>query len=243
MPRLLDLFCGAGGAAAGYARAGFDVVGVDNRPQPRYPYEFHQADALTYPLTGFDVVHASPPCQRYTRGNAYRDTTGYPDLIGNTRELLTASGLPYVIENVPDARPQLRTPMVLCGTMFGLTTHDDDGEPLQLYRHRLFESNVLLYPPGPCRHLPGVQVAGAYGAASTVGDTPAQRRAYARYGRRGGYVPAPHIRAALLGVDWPMPQAALNQAIPPAYAHHIGRQLLNHLNHREAPCGTASPST
>jgi hypothetical protein len=104
-PRLLDLFCGAGGAAVGYHRAGFDVVGVDLNPQPRYPYEFRQADALNYPLDGFDAIHASPPCQAFTayrrRGNGVGD--GYPVLITRTRTRLAATGRPYIIENVPGA--------------------------------------------------------------------------------------------------------------------------------------------
>ena len=95
-PRLLDLFCGAGGAAMGYHRAGFDVVGVDIKPQPHYPFEFHQADALTYPLDGFDAIHASPPCQAYrrTRSSATAGRPPSPDLIEPTRALLVASGLP-----------------------------------------------------------------------------------------------------------------------------------------------------
>jgi DNA (cytosine-5)-methyltransferase 1 len=102
-PRLLDLFCGAGGAAMGYSRAGFEVVGVDINLQPHYPFEFHQADAMTYPLDGFDVIHASPPCQAYTRkaaswGRARNHWLEHPDLLGPTRELLIATGLPYVIE-------------------------------------------------------------------------------------------------------------------------------------------------
>src|SRR3990167_9378197 len=102
--RLLDLFCGAGGAGMGYHRACFEVVGVDNRPMPRYPFEFHQADALEYLVAHgheFDVIHASPPCQRYsvmTKGMWKDRLEHHPDLIAPTRVLLIRSGKPYVIE-------------------------------------------------------------------------------------------------------------------------------------------------
>lgn len=143
-PLLLDLFCGAGGAAMGYHRAGFDVIGVDLNPQPRYPFEFHQCDALewlSYEQNEFDAIHASPPCQRYTalaKGNN-ANVDDYPDLIAPTRELLQETGLPYVIENVPSA--PLRYPITLCGEMFGLS----------VIRHRLFESNLPLLM---CPHRP-----------------------------------------------------------------------------------------
>src|ERR1700737_2665900 len=137
--RLLDLFCGAGGAAAGYAMVGFEVRGVDIQPQPRYPYRFVQADALDYPLDDFDVVHASPPCQLYSVTHALwrRD---YPDLLSVMRTWLWASGKPFVLENVVGA--PLPGSLLLCGTMFGLG----------VLRHRLFESNVLLFAPGACDH-------------------------------------------------------------------------------------------
>src|SRR6266568_4871623 len=138
--KLLDLFCGAGGCAVGYAAAGFDVVGVDIVPQPRYPFPFVLADALTYPLDGFDVVHASPPCQRYSVTAALWQR-GYPDLVPQVYERLWASGKPFVIENVPGA--PLPYALQLCGSMFDLS----------VLRHRLFASNVLLFAPGPCAHL------------------------------------------------------------------------------------------
>ena len=133
-PRLLDLFCGAGGAAMGYHRVGFEVVGVDINPQPHYPFEFHQADALTFPLEGFDAYHASPPCQFITPAGKQWRKQGreYPDLLEPTRRLLKATGRPYVIENVPGA--PIRIDLMLCGTMFGLT----------FPRHRIFESNVAM---------------------------------------------------------------------------------------------------
>ena len=147
-PRLLDLFCGAGGAAVGYHRAGFDVVGVDITPQPNYPFEFVQADALDCArlvircgTATFDAIHASPPCQAYIA--ACRRATSaadHPDLIGPTRELLQATGLPYVIENVA-RRPAASTAVLLCGSMFGLGVR----------RHRLFETNWPLMTPLPAR--------------------------------------------------------------------------------------------
>ncbi len=141
-PKLLDLFCGAGGASMGYYRAGFEVVGVDIKPQPHYPFEFHQADALTYPLEGYDAYHASPPCQAYTMmQNIVKSRDTHPDLIASTRDGLITSGSPYVIENVYKA--PLNGHLMLCGTSFGL----------RIIRHRFFECHWLhleLLPP--CNH-------------------------------------------------------------------------------------------
>lgn len=120
-PVLLDLYCKAGGAAMGYHRAGFRVVGVDIEPQPHYPFEFHQADALTFPLDGFDAYHASPPCQRYsmiTKLHGRAIVESHPDLIDPTRYRLKSSGKPYIIENVPQA--PLKDAVTLCGSMFNL---------------------------------------------------------------------------------------------------------------------------
>src|SRR3972149_6341276 len=120
-PSLLDLFCGAGGAARGYQRAGFYVVGVDIKPQPHYcGDEFYRADALTYPLDGFDAIHASPPCQRYSWCALQKYRINHPDLIGAVRYELVKSGKPYIIENVAGARKLLLNPIKLCGTMFDL---------------------------------------------------------------------------------------------------------------------------
>jgi DNA (cytosine-5)-methyltransferase 1 len=147
MPRLLDLFCGAGGAAMGYHRAGFEVVGVDINPQPHYPFEFHQADALTFPLDGFDAIHASPPCQAYsiTRHLPWVKHTPKWDSIPPTRELLARAEVPWVIENVVGAPLDGIT---LCGTMFGLRMAD--GGPV--YRHRLFETTFFMLAPGHPKH-------------------------------------------------------------------------------------------
>ncbi len=128
-PRLLDLFCGAGGASAGYHRAGFEVVGVDIKPQPHYPFEFHQADALEFPLEGYDAYHASPPCQAYSVCTKQEQKKNYKKLIGSIRNRLIPTGKPFVIENVLGAKLDLRANILLCGTMFGLPIH----------RHRIFE--------------------------------------------------------------------------------------------------------
>ena len=145
-PLLLDLFCGGGGASMGYHRAGFDVVGVDLQPQPHYPFRFVQADALAPPfdLAAFDAIHASPPCQAYTRATDWgRDRRGdHPRLIDVTRDMLRAAGVPYVIENVEDARHDLVDPVMLCGSMFGL--------PIR--RHRYFEAPDLFALLPPCAH-------------------------------------------------------------------------------------------
>ena len=138
-PRLLDLFCGAGGAAMGYHRAGFDVVGVDIVRQKHYPFEFHQADALAFPLDGFDAIHASPPCQGYANVTRWRgNQDDHPRLIEPLRARLL--GHTYVIENVMDA--PLREPTMLCGSMFGL--------PIR--RHRIFECSFTLEAPPKCAH-------------------------------------------------------------------------------------------
>lgn len=145
--RLIDLCCGAGGAALGYWRAGFEVVGVDIAPQPRYPFEFHQGDALTWPLGGYDVIHASPPCQAWSRITAWSgDRSSHPRLIEPIRARLAASGVPYVIENVPDARRDLQDPLMLCGSQFGLSVRS----------HRYFEIRPAVFDlMAPCHHRPG----------------------------------------------------------------------------------------
>jgi DNA (cytosine-5)-methyltransferase 1 len=214
-PRLLDLFCGGGGAGAGYAAAGFDVVGVDLSPQPRYPFEFVQADALEYLAAegaSFDAVHASPPCQRYsslTRRHGAGAVAGHPDLVAPTRELLELVGRPWVIENVPGA--PLRSPVLLCGSMFGLAG-TVAGERRQLRRHRLFESPVFLYPPGPCSH-DGGRTIGVYGHPGGK-----SKRDRVRFGGSDSWREA-------MGIDW-LRVPELAEAIPPAYTEWLGRLLL-----------------
>lgn len=223
-PRLLDLFSCAGGAAVGYHRAGFEVVGVDINPQPRYPFEHHVADALEYVAEHghkFDAIHASPPCQTYSKTRTLHSNT-HPDLVAPTRAALIASGRPWVIENVVGA--PLLDPLVLCGTEFDMRAPDVDGVPLKIVRHRLFESNIPLVGNGGCRHDPTVQTATVYGAGG--GWTPAHRD---NPDRRGGYIPATPVIQQLLGIDW-MTKHEMSQVVPPVMAEHIGRQLLTYLD-------------
>ena len=200
--RLLDLFCGSGGAGMGYSRAGFEVVGVDLYPQKHYPFEFHQADALEYLAqhgAEFDIIHASPPCQRYSEGTPMRSRNKHPDLIAKTRKALQNSGKPYVIENVDGARFLLHEPFLLCGTMFGL----------RVFRHRWFEAPELsIISPG-CQH--GFHPVVISGSA---------------HGR--GEAKIPDMIAAL-GVHWMKVRSEVRQAIPPAYTEFIGKQLLQFL--------------
>jgi DNA (cytosine-5)-methyltransferase 1 len=210
-PRLLDLFCGAGGCSVGYHRAGFDVVGFDNVPQPNYPFEFIQGDALAASLTGFDAVHASPPCPAYSLATHYHGTQdNHPDLYKPVQEKLLASGLPYVIENVPGS--PVRKDLVLCGEMFGLRVH----------RHRLFELHgfFVLAP----RHQPHV----LKGALTNCHIEEGHARLVA-----GNY--ADHEDAAdAMGIDWPMSRRELANAIPPAYTFWIGERLLDFLRFEAA---------
>jgi DNA (cytosine-5)-methyltransferase 1 len=202
-PRLLDLFCGAGGASMGYHRAGFEVTGVDLAPQPRYPFHFIQADALTVSLDGYDAVAASPPCQAYT-DLRHRTRGEYQDLIAETRRLLQATGLPYVIENVVGA-PLTRS-VVLCGSSFGLGANGR-----QLRRHRIFECSFPILAP-PCQHCG--QPVGVYG----TGGGGQMTRGYKAAG-------VAEAREAL-GTPW-MTLAECAQAIPPAFTEHVGFYLLS----------------
>lgn len=184
----------------GYHRAGFEVVGVDINPQPRYPFEFHQADALEFPLDGFDVIHASPPCQSYSRALRHL-AAPQPMLIEEVRDRISVA--PYVIENVPGA--PLPGAIMLCGTSFGL----------RVYRHRLFETSVALLAP-PCDHSrPAFNPHHAEG----------RERIYAEYGRGD---PERRWRNAMQ-VPW-MNRHETREAIPPAYTEYIGRQLLRGLS-------------
>ena len=214
-PMLLDLFCCAGGAGVGYARAGFEVVGVDIVPRPRYPFEFVQADALTIDpdfIAQFDAIHASPPCQSYSdlakrNGNAHE----WPRLIDPVRDILVASGLPYVIENV-EGSPLLNT-VVLCGTMF---------PELRVLRHRLFETNFPLTSPAHKKH-PKVHTFDK--RKSHFGKTDEWKDFVQVTG--GGNCTLAAARDAM-GIDW-MTKGEINEAIPPAYTEYVGKQLMAHL--------------
>lgn len=209
-PRLLDLFCGAGGAARGYADAGFEVVGVDIAPQPRYPYEFNQADAIEFPLNGFDVIHASPPCQDHSllRRNYGAPEHGTGWLLHATLRRLREQPRPWVVENVVGA--PLPSALVLCGASFGL-----GASGLDLNRHRLFETSWMMLAP-PCAHRPGKTI-GVYG-----NGTNAWHRK-----KLGRCISKAEAREAM-GIDW-MTRGELTQAIPPAFTRFIGEQLLAHL--------------
>lgn len=226
-PRLLDLFCGEGGAGQGYHLAGFDVFGVDtNRSRlANYPFDSQCGDAIDYLLSHgheYDAIHASPTCTGYSRGTvAIPDRlTRYDRLIAATRAAMPA-GVPYVIENVAGAKTELHNPILLCGRMFGLSATDDDGTPLVMDRHRLFESSVFLMAPPHETHDRTVQVAGSYGGARRDKDE-------ARHIRKGGYVPSADVQRSLLGTPW-MSEKGCQLSIPPVYTEFIGRQLMDAL--------------
>jgi DNA (cytosine-5)-methyltransferase 1 len=205
---LLDLYCGAGGAAVGYHRAGFDVVGVDNRPQPHYPFVCYEADALEFLHdygSHFDAIHASPPCQDHSVLRAVSGHHGTGHLLAATRDALTNTRLPWVIENVPGA--PMRTDYRLCGCMFGLPG---------LRRQRWFETSWRGYDlRQPCSHLiPSVDVTG-HGRGRARKDRRYEAARYTQADRR-----------AAMGIDW-MNRDELAQAIPPAYTEYIGTQLLD----------------
>lgn len=202
--RLLDLYCGAGLAAVGYHRAGFEIVGVDLTPQKHYPFTFIQADALSLnyeQLAGFDVIHASPPCQAYSHATVPARARGieYPDLLSPTRAMLEAAGLPYVIENVQGA--PMRRAIVLCGTMF----------KLGVFRHRLFESSIkLCLPETACtckqHRIDDENYFSVFGDQTKKADA-----------------------AAAMGVSWKTTKYGMAQGIPPAYTEFIGAQLMAHI--------------
>lgn len=211
-PRLLDLFCCAGGAGVGYARAGFEVVGVDIDAQPHYPLRFIQADALALDakfIASFDAIHASPPCQSYS-DLAKRNGNGHewPRLVEPVREMLIRSGLPYVIENV-DGAP-LINPVVLCGTMFS---------NLRVLRHRLFEANFLILAPPHKKH----PICHTFDRRkSHYGKTDEWKDFVSVNG--GGNCTIAAARDAM-GIDW-MTKDEINESIPPAYTEFIGIQLM-----------------
>lgn len=221
-PRLLDLFCGAGGVAMGYYRAGFEVVGVDIKPQPHYPFEFHQADALAYPLEGFDAYHASPPCQGYSimRHLPWLKDKQYPMLINATRSLLASTSKSYVIENVKGAPLDGN---FLCGLMFGL----------HVFRHRLFETNFAWFSPGHPSHR-GLYVRPTSSLGGRARDMVVKKKGtlnHQGYGNPtrmcgvGGHNFQLETASQAMGIDW-MTREEISQAIPPAYTEYIGKYLM-----------------
>ena len=209
-PRLLDAFSGAGGAGMGYHQAGFDVVGIDNRPMPHYPFRHIVGDALEYIRKHgheYDAIHASPPCQHYTKLRSLHPDHVYPDLVAPTRDALMSTGRPWVIENVPGA--PLFSPVMLCGMSFGL----------RVYRHRLFESSVFLTGMGHLKHMELTATRGWHpewtGFITVAG---------------GHNTPVSMARKAM-DIDW-MNRDELSQSIPPAYTRFIGAQLIDNLTHQ-----------
>ncbi|MGA5493101.1 SAM-dependent methyltransferase [Streptomyces cinereoruber] len=206
-PLLLDAFCCQGGAAAGYTAAGFDVVGVDISPQPRYPYRFIQADAVTFIRehgAGFDFIHASPPCQAYSDAQRLHGNT-HPDLIAPTRDALESTGRPWAIENVGGAAAELREPVLLCGAMYGLET----------YRHRYFETSgwTLTPPDHPAHLVPQAKM-----------GRPIPPGHYGQFiGNFSGVAHARHV----LGMPW-MNRDGIRECVPPAYTQWIATQYLTH---------------
>lgn len=221
--RLLDAFCGAGGATKGYQRVGFYVVGVDHKPQPRYcGDEFIQADALEYIAAHgreFDVIHASPPCQGYLNEH-FRVTPGghvrgdHPRMIADVRSFLGGLGRPFVIENIPSARPFMRDPVVLCGSSFGLPVR----------RHRLFEMPERPALAPPCAH--HLQREPRY--PTQYRPKPGQNT-MACVVQVYGHGKGAKAWGPAMGIDW-MTRDELAQAIPPAYTEWIGRQLIGTLS-------------
>lgn len=231
-PKLLDLFCGAGGTSMGYYRAGFEVEGVDNEPQPNYPFKFYQADALDFPLDGYDAYHASPPCQAYSRLRHLPWLKGkkYPALIDPTRERLITTDKPWVIENVADAPlGKEYWCVMLCGwSLCGLP----------LYRHRLFETNIAIlvppHQPHPSVIYPGGKLGSRYHQTDEVmgvfGYTKGVPRSHGTFVSVVGHDGTRNFPKAkeAMGIDW-MSKQELTQAIPPAYTEYIGKQLINYI--------------
>lgn len=221
-PWLLDLGCGAGGGAVGYKRAGFNVLGVDIVPQRNYPFWFVQADALAFVKEYgylFDLIHASPVCKRYSEMQKIANTRdSHPDQIAEWRAAILATGRPYVIENVEGARKYLQNPIELCGATFGL----------KVYRHRLFESNVFLFQPEHQPHGLPVPPAGRGKSADGFFSLTS-----------GGITGVTQAeRFAGMGAWW-MTNTELNESIPPAMTHYIGKQLMQHIMNKREKAKTA----
>lgn len=221
-PKLLDLFCCQGGAGMGYSRVGFDVTGVDIASQPRYPFAFVHSDVLALDpswVASFDAIHASPPCQGYSAMRHAPGAKGAPLLIDRVRDMLEATGRPYIIENVEAAAWAMREPITLCGSMFGL-----GALGCRLQRHRLFESNIAIAAPGPCQH-DDRPVVGIYGGHARLRSAKAGGRG-TRDIWEGGHRAA---ATAAMGMEWATLQG-MSEAIPPAYTEHLGRQLMAAVN-------------
>ena len=208
MPRVLDLFCGAGGASMGYAKAGYEVVGMDIKHGKRYPFKYIRRDVMTLrpeDLEGFDLIHASPPCQTYSVTKHLRvaqgKSTSKQDLLFQVRSLLVVSEIPYVIENVKGA--PLIDPVQLCGSAFGL----------KVRRHRLFESSMELRGTD-CHHKEQGKPVGIYGS---------MRDEIPGGGHTAKTMPEAH---EAMGINW-MIWGELVEAIPPAYTHYIGQQIMS----------------
>lgn len=193
--KALDLFCGAGGASMGLAQAGYEVVGVDIAEQPHYPFRFLQEDAMTFPLEGYDLIWASPPCQAYSLAQRIMKNE-HPDLIPSLRRRLHRTGTPYVIENVEGA--PLRDPVTLCGAMF---------HGLKTYRHRLFECSFPVQVPAHPEHFAKLRKMGRKVLEGEFMHVV------------GNFVGVSLAREAM-GIDW-MVRDELRESIPPAYSYFI----------------------
>lgn len=207
--KLLDLFCCAGGAAMGYFQAGFEVTGIDIKPQKRYPFTFICDDALEYLIANahkYDAVHASPPCQAYSVSTPNNRKIIHPDLIRQVRFFAKKKKIPYIIENVGGAKKHLIDPVRLCGTMFGL----------QVIRHRYFECSIPITLTDKCNHV-----------RKTISQGRKPDRSLNYHCVTGNFSDIPFAREAMQ-IDW-MVQKELAQAIPPAYTKFLGEQLLKHL--------------
>jgi DNA (cytosine-5)-methyltransferase 1 len=223
-PKLLDLFCGAGGCSVGFDHAGFDVTGVDRDPHPDYPFPMIVGDAMTVLacpdiLDAFDVIAASPPCPAYSTITPDSSRDKHPRLIEPVREALIAWGGHYVIENVEGAARHMVNPVRYCGSSFNLSVR----------RHRYFESDVFLMS-GPCQHKNQGRPIGVYG------DHPQDDEHYRRPDgtRRGNKAKTIEQAQAALGIDWMTTWDDLTDAIPPVFTEHIGVQLIAHLAERAA---------